>query len=42
MNSWTDHGATGVSSKAGNNYNAIDGALYYDGSKFVMTQPTSL
>ena len=37
MNTWTDHGATGISSKAGNNYNAIDGALYWDGSKFVMT-----
>jgi arabinan endo-1,5-alpha-L-arabinosidase len=37
MESWTDHGATGISSKAGKNYNAIDGALYWDGGKFVMS-----
>ncbi|CAO2651505.1 Nn.00g040750.m01.CDS01 [Neocucurbitaria sp. VM-36] len=37
LDSWTDHGATGISSKAGKNYNAIDGALYWDGSKFVMS-----
>lgn len=35
--SWTDHGSTGITSKAGKNYNAIDGALYWDGSKFVMS-----
>lgn len=35
--SWTDHGATGIASSAGKNYNAIDGALYWDGSKFVMS-----
>ena len=35
--SWTDHGATGIASKAGKNYNAIDSALYWDGSKFVMS-----
>jgi hypothetical protein len=37
MESWTDLGATGISSKAGKNYNAIDGALYWDGGKFVMS-----
>jgi arabinan endo-1,5-alpha-L-arabinosidase len=35
--SWTDHGATGIASQAGKNYNAIDGSLYWDGSKFVMS-----
>ncbi|KAF1360995.1 endo-1,5-alpha-L-arabinosidase [Lizonia empirigonia] len=35
--SWTDHGSTGITSAAGKNYNAIDGALYWDGSKFVMS-----
>ncbi|KAI8941964.1 hypothetical protein NX059_000074 [Plenodomus lindquistii] len=35
--SWTDLGATGIASSAGKNYNAIDGALYWDGSKFVMS-----
>ncbi|KAF3037611.1 hypothetical protein E8E12_002571 [Didymella heteroderae] len=35
--SWTDHGATGIASTAGKNYNAIDSALYWDGSKFVMS-----
>lgn len=34
---WTDLGATGIASSAGNNYNAIDGALYWDGSKFVIS-----
>ncbi|EDU42696.1 endo-alpha-15-arabinanase precursor [Pyrenophora tritici-repentis] len=37
LNTWTDHGATGIASSAGKNYNAIDGALYWDGSKFVMS-----
>lgn len=37
LKSWTDHGSTGITSKAGDNYNAIDGALYWDGSKFVMS-----
>ncbi|KAJ4363493.1 hypothetical protein N0V83_009788 [Neocucurbitaria cava] len=37
LDSWTDHGSTGITSKAGKNYNAIDGALYWDGSKFVMS-----
>ena len=37
LDTWTDHGATGVSSKAGSPYNAIDPALYWDGSKFVMS-----
>ena len=37
VGSWTDHGSTGITSKAGKNYNAIDGALYWDGSKFVIS-----
>ncbi|KAH9868099.1 hypothetical protein IAQ61_007406 [Plenodomus lingam] len=41
MDTWTDLGATGISSVPvdGKNppYNAIDGALYWDGSKFVMS-----
>ncbi|KAF2128268.1 glycoside hydrolase family 43 protein [Dothidotthia symphoricarpi CBS 119687] len=37
LDTWTDHGSTGITSAAGKNYNAIDGALYWDGSKFVMT-----
>lgn len=37
VGSWTDHGSTGIASKAGKNYNAIDSALYWDGSKFVMS-----
>ncbi|KAF9735337.1 hypothetical protein PMIN06_000578 [Paraphaeosphaeria minitans] len=37
LDNWTDHGATGISSKAGSPYNAIDGAAYYDGSNIVMS-----
>ncbi|PSN67545.1 endo-1,5-alpha-L-arabinosidase [Corynespora cassiicola Philippines] len=37
LDTWTDHGSTGISSQAGKDYNAIDGALYWDGSKFVMS-----
>jgi arabinan endo-1,5-alpha-L-arabinosidase len=37
LDTWTDHGATGISSKAGSKYNAIDGAAYWDGSKIVMS-----
>ncbi|KAF2825176.1 endo-1,5-alpha-L-arabinosidase [Ophiobolus disseminans] len=37
LTKWTDLGATGIASKAGKNYNAIDSALYWDGSKFVMS-----
>ncbi|KAF1847416.1 glycoside hydrolase family 43 protein [Cucurbitaria berberidis CBS 394.84] len=37
LDTWTDLGATGIASKAGKNYNAIDPALYWDGSKFVMS-----
>jgi arabinan endo-1,5-alpha-L-arabinosidase len=37
LQTWTDLGATGIASAAGKNYNAIDGALYWDGSKFVMS-----
>ncbi|KAF2027131.1 endo-1,5-alpha-L-arabinosidase [Setomelanomma holmii] len=37
LDTWTDLGATGISSSSGKNYNAIDGALYWDGSKFVMS-----
>jgi arabinan endo-1,5-alpha-L-arabinosidase len=37
MEKWTDHGSTGITSKAGDRYNAIDGALYWDGSKFIMS-----
>lgn len=37
LNTWTDLGATGIASSAGKNYNAIDGALYWDGTKFVMS-----
>ncbi|KAH9862984.1 hypothetical protein J1614_010713 [Plenodomus biglobosus] len=37
LNTWTDLGATGIASNSGKNYNAIDGALYWDGSKFVMS-----
>lgn len=32
VNTWTDHGATGVSSGSGTPYNAIDGALVRDAS----------
>jgi arabinan endo-1,5-alpha-L-arabinosidase len=37
LDTWTDHGSTGITSKPGDNFNAIDGALYWDGSKFVMS-----
>ena len=37
LDSWTDHGSTGIHSSADKKYNAIDGALYWDGTKFVMT-----
>ncbi|KAF2636066.1 endo-1,5-arabinanase [Massarina eburnea CBS 473.64] len=37
LETWTDHGATGVASSSGSKYNAIDPAVYYDGSKMVMT-----
>ncbi|KAL1613091.1 hypothetical protein SLS60_001323 [Paraconiothyrium brasiliense] len=37
LDTWTDHGATGISSKSGSAYNAIDGAAYYDGSNIVMS-----
>lgn len=37
LETWTDLGATGIASSSGKNYNAIDGALYWDGSKFVMS-----
>ncbi|KAH8711904.1 glycosyl hydrolase [Phaeosphaeriaceae sp. PMI808] len=37
LDTWNDLGATGISSSKGKNYNAIDGALYWDGSKFVMS-----
>ncbi|KAF1828313.1 endo-alpha-1,5-arabinanase precursor [Decorospora gaudefroyi] len=37
LKTWTDHGSTGITSSAGKNFNAIDGALYWDGSKFVMS-----
>lgn len=33
MESWTDRGATGISSSAGSSYNAIDGNLIVDGDK---------
>lgn len=36
MESWTDHGSTGVTSSAGKDYNAIDGNLIVDGSKYYM------
>jgi arabinan endo-1,5-alpha-L-arabinosidase len=34
--SWTDYGTTGVSSKAGSAYNAIDGNLIQSGSSYLM------
>jgi arabinan endo-1,5-alpha-L-arabinosidase len=34
LESWTDHGATGVASSKGNQYNAIDGNLIEDGGKY--------
>ncbi|KAL5113404.1 hypothetical protein ACEQ8H_008727 [Pleosporales sp. CAS-2024a] len=37
LDTWTDHGATGISSTTRDNYNAIDGALHWDGTNFVMT-----
>ncbi|EMD93079.1 glycoside hydrolase family 43 protein [Bipolaris maydis ATCC 48331] len=37
LETWTDLGSTGIQSSSGKNYNAIDGALYWDGSKFVMS-----
>lgn len=36
MQSWTDHGATGVASSAGKNYNAIDGNLIVNGDNYYM------
>ncbi|KAK6604508.1 arabinan endo-1,5-alpha-L-arabinosidase A [Botrytis cinerea] len=36
VGSWTDHGSSGVSSSSGKAYNAIDGNLIWDGSKFYM------
>lgn len=36
-NTWTDRGATGIASSAGKPYNAIDGNLIYDGSKYLMS-----
>ncbi|KAF2009307.1 glycoside hydrolase family 43 protein [Aaosphaeria arxii CBS 175.79] len=36
-NTWTDHGATGIASSAGKNYNAIDGNLIHDGSSYLMS-----
>ncbi|ORY01281.1 glycosyl hydrolase [Clohesyomyces aquaticus] len=37
VNSWTDLGATGISSSAGKPYNAIDGNLISTGSEYYMT-----
>lgn len=34
--SWTDHGATGVASSSGKNYNAIDANLVSSGSSWFM------
>jgi len=36
LETWTDHGATGVGSSKGKPYNAIDGNLVEDGGKFYM------
>jgi arabinan endo-1,5-alpha-L-arabinosidase len=37
VNTWTDHGSTGVASSSGKNYNAIDGNLVHDGSNYLMS-----
>jgi len=37
LESWNDLGSTGITSQPGKNYNSIDPALYWDGSKFVVT-----
>lgn len=36
-NTWTDHGATGVQSKAGDNYNAIDPNLVRAGNDYYLS-----
>ncbi|KAF2728650.1 putative arabinan endo-1,5-alpha-L-arabinosidase A [Polyplosphaeria fusca] len=35
--SWTDGGSTGIQSSAGKAYNAIDGNLVFDGTRYVMS-----
>ncbi|KAL4784787.1 putative arabinan endo-1,5-alpha-L-arabinosidase A [Aspergillus varians] len=37
LNTWTDHGSTGVSSDSSKSYNAIDGNLLNDGGNFYLS-----
>lgn len=37
LESWTDHGSTGISSSSGKAYNAIDPCLAIDGSSYYMS-----
>ena len=37
VGSWTDHGAVGVSSKAGDNFNAIDPNLVRSGNNYYLS-----
>lgn len=37
LDSWTDHGATGIASSSGKAYNAIDGNLLNDSGTYYMT-----
>ncbi|KAH3235389.1 hypothetical protein KXV30_008025 [Aspergillus fumigatus] len=36
LNSWTDHGSTGIQSSSSKPYNAIDGNLFKDGGTYYM------
>ncbi|PKX88715.1 arabinan endo-1,5-alpha-L-arabinosidase [Aspergillus novofumigatus IBT 16806] len=36
LNSWTDHGSTGIQSSSSKPYNAIDGNLFNDGGSYYM------